>query len=69
VLTSCVGTLLDEIERMFGTDVTIDLSAERSFVRVAACRRCGVPLKLNRPLHRLTELDLICRPLDQALVM
>lgn len=61
---SASGTLqelLDLAENTFGDGpYTLDISSDRDFITSAGCRACGRPIRLMRPLHRLTDDDLLC---------
>mgnify|MGYP001459763166 CR=1 FL=1 len=57
-----VQQALNDLESAgFGPNpVLVDTLGVRQFVETAACRKCGKSISLYRPLHALSENDLIC---------
>jgi len=49
---------LDVLEAHFGHGVTVHL--DRRYIRRIGCRRCGRPLLVQRPAHRIYDDELVC---------
>jgi molybdopterin-synthase adenylyltransferase len=61
---SCQSSVKQALEYLisagFGTDPILDTLGVRQLVEEAECRKCGRSISLYRPLHAVTEHDLIC---------